>query len=127
MIHHVQLAAPPASEDRVRAFWVETLGFAEVEKPTALAGRGGCWFRLDGIEVHVGIATDFHPARKAHPAFLVHDLEAWAQRLATAGYAVRWDADFPGMRRFYSEDPNGNRLEFLEPMEPQDGGRGLVG
>jgi hypothetical protein len=29
---------------------------------------------------------------------------------------VRPDGDFPGMRRFYSEDPLGNRLEFLEPV-----------
>jgi hypothetical protein len=28
-----------------------------------------------------------------------------------------FDGDFPGMRRFYSEDPNGNRLEFLEPVD----------
>ena len=27
-----------------------------------------------------------------------------------------YDDDFPGMRRFYSEDPHGNRLEFLEPI-----------
>ena len=37
-------------------------------------------------------------------------------RLAAAGAPVRWDGDFPGMRRFYSEDPFGNRLEFLEPV-----------
>jgi hypothetical protein len=27
-----------------------------------------------------------------------------------------FDDDFPGMRRFYGQDPNGNRLEFLEPV-----------
>lgn len=29
---------------------------------------------------------------------------------------MAFDDDFPGMRRFYSEDPHGNRLEFLEPI-----------
>jgi hypothetical protein len=29
---------------------------------------------------------------------------------------VLFDDGFPGMRRFYSQDPNGNRLEFLEPI-----------
>jgi hypothetical protein len=32
-----------------------------------------------------------------------------------AGYPVIWDDDFPGLRRLYSEDVHGNRLEFLSP------------
>jgi hypothetical protein len=27
-----------------------------------------------------------------------------------------FDDGFPGMRRFYTSDPHGNRLEFLEPL-----------
>jgi hypothetical protein len=92
------------------------LGLAELAKPPALAGRGGCWFRGHGIELHLGVEADFRPARKAHPGLLVTDLQSWASRLSAAGYPVRWDEDFPGMRRFYSEDPHGNRLEFLERL-----------
>jgi catechol 2,3-dioxygenase-like lactoylglutathione lyase family enzyme len=116
VIHHVQLAAPPGSEPDARAFWVELLGFVEIEKPPALAERGGCWFRGDGIEVHVGIEDEFQPAAKAHPGFLVHNLDELCRRLAGAGSPVTWDERFPGMRRFYSEDPFGNRLEFLEAL-----------
>jgi catechol 2,3-dioxygenase-like lactoylglutathione lyase family enzyme len=114
MIHHVQLACPPGSESALRAFYTGVLGFDEIAKPPVLAGRGGCWFRGHGIELHLGVETDFRPARKAHPGLLVSDLDSWAGRLSGAGYPVRWDGDFPGMRRFYSEDPFGNRLEFLE-------------
>jgi len=117
VIHHVQLAAPSGSEEAQRGFWTRTLGFAEVEKPPVLAGRGGCWFRRDGIEVHVGIDDEFQPARKAHPAFAVEDLDQWTARLTDAGYPVAWDQDFPGMRRFYTQDPFGNRLEFLERIQ----------
>jgi catechol 2,3-dioxygenase-like lactoylglutathione lyase family enzyme len=116
VIHHVQLAAPRGSEGEQRAFWTGTLGFAEVEKPSILAGRGGCWFRRESMEVHVGSDDEFQPAHKAHPGLLVERLENWAARLTDAGYPVRWDQDFPGMRRFYTEDPFGNRLEFLEPI-----------
>ena len=115
MIHHVQLAAPPGSEPAARAFWVGTLGFQELEKPAALASRGGCWFRGHGIEIHIGVEDDFRPARKAHPGLLLTDLDAWAERLAAAGHNVTWDGDFPGMRRFFTADPFGNRLELLEP------------
>jgi catechol 2,3-dioxygenase-like lactoylglutathione lyase family enzyme len=114
VIHHAQLAAPPGCERAARAFWADALGFEEIEKPSALASRGGCWFRGHGIEIHIGVEVDFHPARKAHPGLLVTDIDAWAGRLAAAGYDVTWDDGFPGMRRFYTEDPFGNRLELLQ-------------
>jgi catechol 2,3-dioxygenase-like lactoylglutathione lyase family enzyme len=118
MIHHVQLACPPGSEDASRAFFSGVLGLTEIQKPPVLASRGGCWFRGHGIELHLGVEEDFRPARKAHPGLLVTDIDAWAARLAAAGYPVTFDGDFPGMRRFYSADVHGNRLEFLEPLDP---------
>ena len=114
MIHHVQLSAPAGSEGKARAFWAALLRYEEIAKPEALAGRGGCWFRGPGIEIHVGIEADFRPAAKAHPGFLVAGLDALADRLAEAGFGVAWDGDLPGMRRFYTADPFGNRIEFLE-------------
>ena len=109
-IDHVQLAAPPGCETTARAFFGELLGLDEVEKPEALRARGGAWFRGDGVEVHVGVESEFAPARKAHPAFRVDDLDSLAARLG----AVRWDERLPAVRRFYADDPWGNRLEFLE-------------
>lgn len=117
MIHHVQLACPPGSEDRSRGFYEGVLGLTEIAKPAALAARGGCWFRGHGIELHLGVEQEFRPARKAHPGLLISDIDEWAARLASAGYPVSFDNMFPGMRRFYSEDPHGNRLEFLEPSD----------
>ena len=117
MIHHVQLACPAGSEATLRDFYGRVLGLPEVAKPPVLAARGGCWFRGHGIELHLGVEQDFRPARKAHPGLLVRDLDAWAERLTEAGAPVRFDDDFPGMRRFYTEDPFGNRLEFLEPRD----------
>lgn len=116
MIHHVQLACPVGSEEASRAFYAGALGLTEVEKPPALGGRGGCWFRGHGVELHLGIEADFRPARKAHPALLVTGIDEWAARLAAVGYPASFDDQFPGMRRFYTADPHGNRLEFLEPV-----------
>lgn len=117
MIHHVQLACPIGSEDALRSFYGGVLGLDEIAKPPALAARGGCWFRGFGIELHLGVEEDFVPARKAHPGLLVDDLDAWADRLEAAGHPVRRDDDFPGMRRFYTDDVHGNRLEFLQPID----------
>jgi catechol 2,3-dioxygenase-like lactoylglutathione lyase family enzyme len=121
LIHHVQIACPAGSEDALRAFYRGVLGLTEIEKPPVLARRGGCWFRGHGIELHLGVEADFRPARKAHPGLLVQGIGGWAARLEAAGYPVLFDGDFPGMRRFYSEDPHGNRLEFLEPLDVAGG------
>jgi len=40
-------------------------------------------------------------------------LDALAARLAGAGAPVRWDEELAGVRRFFTEDPWGNRLELL--------------
>ena len=116
-LHHVQLAIPEGAEDRCRMFWGDILGFTELEKPPRLAARGGCWFRGGGLEVHFGVEKDFRPAAKAHPGILTRGIDAIAERLTQSGIEVTWDAEFPGMRRFYARDPLGNRLEFLEPED----------
>ncbi|MEU8462486.1 VOC family protein [Streptomyces sp. NPDC029003] len=114
-LDHVQLAAPAGSEAALRAYYVDVLGMTEVPKPAVLAARGGCWFAAGTVRLHLGIEEDFRPARKAHPGLRVTGIEDHARRLRAAGAEVVWDGDLPGHRRFYSEDPVGNRLEFLEP------------
>ncbi|MET8676917.1 VOC family protein [Streptomyces sp. NPDC004647] len=115
-IDHVQLAAPPGSEAALRAYYCGVLGMTEVTKPPVLAARGGCWFTSGAVRLHLGTEAAFRPARKAHPGLRVVDIEAFGARLAAAGAPVVWDDDLPGHRRFFSEDPVGNRLEFLEPL-----------
>jgi len=112
-LHHVQVSCPVGGEDVARSFYGEALGIPEVPKPPVLAARGGCWFRGAGVEVHVGVEQDFRPAAKAHPAFLVGDIDAVAVRVADRDFPVTWDNDFPGYRRFYTADGNGNRVEVL--------------
>ncbi|MGW5097011.1 VOC family protein [Streptomyces nodosus] len=116
-VDHVQLAAPPGSEDLLRVYYTDVLGMTEIPKPPALAVRGGCWFRAGAVQLHLGIEAGFRPAGKAHPGLRVTGIEAFAARLAARGATVTWDDHLPGHRRFYSEDPVGNRLEFLEPLE----------
>lgn len=113
-LHHVQVSCPVGGEDAARAFYGRALGLSEVAKPPTLAARGGVWFRDPGLELHVGVEEDFAPARKAHPALLVDDLDAVASCLTAAGYPVAWDGDLPGFRRFYTADGAGNRVELLQ-------------
>ena len=114
-IHHVQLAMPPGEEERARRFYGEVLGLEEIAKPAELAARGGCWFRGQGVELHLGVEGSFVPARKAHPAFAVRDLSAMRRILEEAGTEIDEDTQLEGFQRFYAADPFGNRLEFLAP------------
>ncbi len=113
-LDHVQVAAPVGSEADARGFYGDLLGLPELEKPEALRGRGGVWFACGAQQLHVGVAADFAPAVKAHPALRVRqpDLDLIAGRLAAAGSTVQWDDAIPDVRRFYTSDPWGNRIEF---------------
>jgi catechol 2,3-dioxygenase-like lactoylglutathione lyase family enzyme len=113
-IDHVQVAVPTNSESACRAFYVELLGCEELAKPPLLAARGGIWVRAGANELHCGVEPEFRPARKAHPAFRVHALDALAQRLEAAAHPITWDDTNTAVRRFFAHDPFGNRLEFVD-------------
>jgi catechol 2,3-dioxygenase-like lactoylglutathione lyase family enzyme len=111
---HVQVAIPVGGEPAARAFYGELLGMREIAKPAALAVRGGCWFSSGAALLHLGVEQSFMPARKAHPAFLVDDFAALAAALTAADHECISADEIPGVRRFHTFDPFGNRLEFQQ-------------
>ena len=115
-LDHVQIALPPGQEERARAFYSGILGLTEQPKPPHLAKRGGVWFVGGTLRLHPGVEQEFQPARKAHPAFLVHGVEEIAARCVAAGYAVAADEPLDGYDRIYVSDPFGNRIELMEPV-----------
>ncbi len=115
-LDHVQVAAPhePDSEEKARAFYGGVLGLREVEKPDILKSKGGVWFSLGSVELHIGIEERFSLARKAHPALLVRGLGELRKRLEGLGYEILEAEQIPGVVRFYVYDPFGNRIELME-------------
>ena len=116
-IEHIQLAMPPHREDEARKFYRDLLGIPEIRKPPELAKRGGCWFERGPLKVHLGVEGDFRPARKAHPAFIVDDLDAMLKKAQLAGYET--DTSQPpldGYKRAHVFDPFGNRIELMEKL-----------
>jgi len=114
-IDHVQLAMPAGREDDAVAFYDGLLGLPQQQKPPHLAVRGGCWFGEGPVRIHLGVEQDFRPARKAHPALRVEDLDDLVGRLTAAGHEVRDEGGLDGFRQRYVDDPFGNRIELLEP------------
>ncbi len=113
-LDHIQLAMPHEQEPRARAFFEGVLGMPELEKPDSLKGLGGCWFACGAQALHLGVEEVFRPAKKAHPAFLVQDLENIQARLTTAGIKTNQQPALPNARRIFLEDPFGNRIELIE-------------
>lgn len=113
-LDHIQLAAPKAAEEEAREFFAGILGMEETPKPENLAKRGGVWFQCGSHQLHIGIQDEFSPAKKAHPAFEVDNLEDLKKRLQENNIEVIEDEPLQGANRFYIHDPFGNRLEFLE-------------
>ncbi|RNB89089.1 glyoxalase [Brevibacillus nitrificans] len=113
-IDHVQLAAPVGCEEEARRFFGDVLGMTEVPKPEKLKVRGGVWFQCGPQMIHIGVEAVFQPAKKAHPAFLVGNIERLLAHLQESGIPIRVDDEIPGVIRFFTEDPFGNRLEFME-------------
>jgi hypothetical protein len=74
-LDHVQIAIPIASESRARVFYSGILGFSEIEKPPQMAERKSLWFIAGAVNLHLGVEPDFTPAKRAHPAFVVADLD----------------------------------------------------
>ena len=115
-LDHFQLAMPRGEEPAARAFYGRVLGLAEIPKPEPLAARGGLWFQCGPQQLHLGVDDDFRPAKKAHPAFVVDNLEALAEELQAEGYPVVLDSvQIEGGRRIFTEDPFGNRVELTQP------------
>lgn len=116
-IDHVQIAMPAGAEESARAFYRDILGFTEISKPVELAKRGGAWFQSENAQLHLGVEHDFHPARKAHPAFIVDALDTLVTKAQRAGYET--DTTQPpldGYKRAHVFDPFGNRIELMQRL-----------
>jgi catechol 2,3-dioxygenase-like lactoylglutathione lyase family enzyme len=116
-LDHVQLAMPRGEEALARLFYGGLLGLTEVSKPKELRTRGGCWFVGQGVAIHLGAVRHFRAATRAHPAFLVTDIEQARRALESAGMTIDEDESGLPARRFYVHDPFGNRIEVLDAAD----------
>jgi catechol 2,3-dioxygenase-like lactoylglutathione lyase family enzyme len=117
MIHaldHLQIAIAAGREEEARRFYRDVLGLPEVPVPADVAHLAAAWFEYGRLRVHLGVDPDFRPSKKAHPAFLVTDLEAMIRRLEDAGVTITAAPPLQVVKRCFVSDPCGNRLELIE-------------
>lgn len=113
-IDHIQLAMPKGREDEARAFYHNILGVPEVPKPAELSGRGGAWFERGTVKIHLGVEDNFRPAKKAHPALIISNLDELVSSLRSQGYEIVYDKSLLNVERAFTHDPFGNRVELIQ-------------
>jgi catechol 2,3-dioxygenase-like lactoylglutathione lyase family enzyme len=111
-IDHVQVAVPKALEADCLAFYRNVLGLPEIEKPAELRVRGGAWFQLPNLQMHVGVDPESSPRSKRHVCFLVSDLPSARTSVVASGIAIEEESVAEGLSRFFIRDPAGNRIEI---------------
>ncbi|HEX8130617.1 MAG TPA: VOC family protein [Pyrinomonadaceae bacterium] len=112
-LDHVQLCIPPDAEVRAREFYGGVLGLSEIEKPEPLRARGGLWFEIADIQLHIGVEPDAGKSKR-HPAFEVEDVEGVRAYLERNGVRTRDEIPLAGVKRFSLFDPFDNRIELIE-------------
>ena len=111
-IDHIQIAVPKPLEPECLAFYREVLRLPEISKPEELRGRGGAWFQVGPLQLHLGVDPEGSPPSKRHVCFLVVDLNAAKTELAARGIHIEGESEAEGLRRLLIRDPAGNRLEI---------------
>ena len=114
-ISHVNITIPRGAENQARAFYSELLGLAEIPKPEAIRGRGGVWYDVGGVDLHLSIEENRVGAdHYRHFGIERGDLDALKAKFKAAGIAIDPGPPAP-WKRFFVHDPFGNRIELHEP------------
>jgi len=116
-IHHVNVTVPKSLEDAAKHFYGVVMGLEEVPKPESSRGRGGAWYQLGLLQLHLSIEEPLHQEciSKRHVCYTVSSLAEAEERFRNAGVEIiPDDLPTPGWSRFYVRDPGGNRLEIAQ-------------
>jgi catechol 2,3-dioxygenase-like lactoylglutathione lyase family enzyme len=112
--HHTQITAPKGADAEVRRFYGQVLGLKETALPEGLKGRNLIWFEVGTSTLHVGFEDGINRAATgAHLAYEVEDIAAFRRRVKDAGFELIEQPKLPGLDRFHTRDPFGNRLEII--------------
>jgi len=111
-IDHVQIAVPRALEAECLKFYREIFALPELEKPPELRARGGAWFQVGAVQMHIGVDPDASPRSKRHICFLTDDLAQAKAAVVAHGVAIEEEGVAEGLSRFFVRDPAGNRIEI---------------
>jgi catechol 2,3-dioxygenase-like lactoylglutathione lyase family enzyme len=116
-LDHVNVIVPKSLEASAKHFYGSVLGLREIPKPIELQARGGAWYDLGSVQLHLSAKAETAGGgqAKGHVCYTVADVALAEQRLRDAGVEIILD-DQPvaGKPRFYVRDPGGNLIELAQ-------------
>ena len=116
-IDHVNVVVPKSLEDATKHFYGSLLGLEEIPKPVESRGRGGAWYDLHGVQLHLSVKADATDgqSRQGHVCYTVTDVALAEERLRAGGIEIiPDDQPIAGKPRFYVRDPGGNLIELAQ-------------
>jgi catechol 2,3-dioxygenase-like lactoylglutathione lyase family enzyme len=123
--HHVNYGISRANIAAARRFYGELLGLTEIPPVPDPTRTRLIWFQVESQQLHLAIRDSVAPEKGRHIALHVLDLEDLVNRLAASGVPLQQQASgqFWGRREDTSKfafcfDPDGNRIELVETVDP---------
>lgn len=114
-INHVNVIVPKPLEEAAKTFYGSVLGLKEIPKPKESQGRGGAWYDVGSVQLHLSVRPEDGNASKGHVCYTVTDVTAAEQNLRAAGVEIIPDNQLiAGQPRFYVRDPGGNLIEIAQ-------------
>jgi catechol 2,3-dioxygenase-like lactoylglutathione lyase family enzyme len=116
-LNHVNVTVPRSLEAAAKHFYGTVLGLEELEKPGESKKRGGAWYKIGPVQLHLSIedGAEGHAVSKRHVCYIVRDAEQAESELRSAGVEIiPDDKPIEGWKRFYVRDPGGNRIEMAQ-------------
>jgi catechol 2,3-dioxygenase-like lactoylglutathione lyase family enzyme len=105
---------------RARRFYRDVLGLREIAKPKTF-DFVVMWFDLgDGQTLHLLQKREPDTRSPRHFALAVPDAGAAREHIRTHGIAIEETTPIPRCDRFFVHDPDGNRIECIQWLEPYD-------
>jgi catechol 2,3-dioxygenase-like lactoylglutathione lyase family enzyme len=105
--------------ERSRRFYRELLGLKEIAKPRTF-DFVVLWFQLGDTQLHLLLKEQADTLSARHFALRIADIQAARAHFAAHGVPMRETTPIPGADRFFITDPDGNRIEIIQWLQPYD-------
>ncbi len=105
--------------ERSRRFYRDTLGLKEIAKPRTFDFRV-LWFSLGNQQLHLLLKDSPDALSPRHFALRVADCAAARAYFRELGLRPEETTPIPGADRFFLHDPDGNRIEIIQWLQPYD-------
>jgi glyoxylase I family protein len=105
--------------ERSRRFYRDLLGLKEIAKPRTF-DFVVLWFDLGNQQLHLLLQNRPDARGPRHFALRVKDVKAARHYFRNHDVRVEESTPIPGADRFFIYDPDGNRIEIIEWLEPYD-------